>query len=76
MYQDKGVAFWKHVLWSDESRHSLFGSNGKVMVWGTPKEEYDRKCRVPMVKHGGDNVKAWDCFAWNGVANLVFIEGK
>ena len=27
-----------------------------------------------MVKHGDGNVKEWDCFAWNGVENLVFIE--
>ena len=32
MYQDNGMAFWKHVLWSDESKYNLFGSDGKVMV--------------------------------------------
>ena len=76
MYQDKGMPFWKHVLWSDEPKYNLFGSDGKVMVWPTPKEEYDKKCIVPTVKHGGGNVKVWSCFAWNGVGNLVFIEGN
>ncbi|CAF4730199.1 unnamed protein product [Rotaria sp. Silwood2] len=76
MYQDKGMAFWKHFLWSDESKYNLFGSDSKVMVWRTPKEEYDKKCIVPTVKYGGGNVKVWGCFAWNGVGNLVFIEGN
>ena len=39
------------------------------------KKGYDKKCRVPTVKHGGgSNVKVWGCFAWNDVGNLVFIE--
>ena len=37
MYQDKGMAFGKHVLWSDESKYHLFGSNGKVMIWRNTK---------------------------------------
>ena len=44
------------------------------MVWRTPKEEYDKKCLVPTVKHGGGgNVKVW---GWNGAGNLVFIKGN
>ena len=27
------------------------------------KEEYDKNCIVPTVKHGGDNVKVRGCFA-------------
>ena len=70
------MAFRKHVLWSDESKYNLFGSDGKVIVWRTPKEEYDKKCLVSTVKHGGGNVKVWGYFAWNDVENLVFIEGN
>ena len=76
MYQDKTMVFLKHVLWSDESKYNLFGSDGKVTVWGTPKEEYDKKCRAPAVKHGGSNVNVYSCLAWNGVENLAFIEGN
>ena len=28
------------------------------------------------MKHGGGSVNVWGCFAWNGVGNLVFIEGN
>ena len=40
MHQDKGIAFWKHVLWSDESKYNLFVSDGRVKIWRTPKEEH------------------------------------
>ena len=62
MHQDKGMAFWKCVLWSDESKYHLFGSDGKVIVWRTPKEKYDKKYMVPTIKHGSSNVKVWGCF--------------
>ena len=32
IYQDKRMAFWKHVLWSDEPKYNPFGSDGKVML--------------------------------------------
>ncbi|CAF2963140.1 unnamed protein product [Rotaria sp. Silwood2] len=76
MYRDKDMDFWKHVLWSDESKFNLFGSDGKVMVWRSPKEEYDPRCTVSKVKHGGGSVTVWGAFARNGVGNLFFINGR
>ena len=76
MYENKDMDFWKRVLWSDESKFNLFGTDGKVMVWRAPKEEFQPACTVPTVKHGGGNVKVWGCFAWNGVGNLAFIDGN
>ena len=75
-YQNKDMDFWKYVLWSDESKFNLFGSDGKVMVWRSPKEEHDPKCTVPTVKYGGGSVKVWGCCACHGVGNLVFINGN
>ena len=45
------MALWKHVLWSDEWKYNLFGSDGKLRVWQIPKKNVI-KCRVP-------NSKAW-----------------
>ena len=45
----KSIGFWETVIWSDESKFNLFGSDGKVMVWRTPKEEYDPHCRSMVV---------------------------
>lgn len=75
-HREKPLGFWNNVLWSDESKFNLFGSDGKVMVWRTPKEEYNSICTVPTVKHGGGNVKCWGCFSSSGVGNLVFIDGN
>jgi hypothetical protein len=40
------------VKWSDESPFPLFPASGRVYVWRTPKEAYNRECLVPAVKHG------------------------
>ena len=31
-YREKSSDFWDHVLWTDESRFNLFGSDGKIVV--------------------------------------------
>ena len=74
MYENKDMDFWKRVLWSDEPKFNLFGTDGKVRVWREPREEFQPACAVPTVKHGGGNVKVWGCFAWNEVWNLAFID--
>ncbi|CAF3806888.1 unnamed protein product [Rotaria socialis] len=68
----KPVDFWKNVVWSDESKFNLFGSDGKVMVWRTRREEFDRKCTVPTVKHGGGSVIVWAVSPVTESANYVY----
>ncbi|CAF1153117.1 unnamed protein product [Didymodactylos carnosus] len=63
----QAFGYWNNVLWSDESQFNLFGSDGKVMVWTTPKEAFDPKCTVATVKHGGGNLKVWGYFSRAGV---------
>ena len=76
MMMEKPYDYWKLVLWSDESKFNLFGSDGKIMVWRSTMEEYDPKCTVPTVKHNGGSVIVWGCFSRSGVENLRFIEGN
>ena len=76
MCESKDMDFCERVLWSDESKFNLFGTDRRVMVWRAPKEEFQPAWTVPTVKHGGANVKIWGCLAWNGVRNLVFIDGN
>ena len=52
----KHMDYWNHVLWSDEMKINLFGSDGFKHVWRRPGEEYKGKCVMPIVKHGGGNV--------------------
>jgi hypothetical protein len=41
--QIKDMDYWKHVLWSDETKINLFGSDGVKRVWRQPGEEYKDK---------------------------------
>ena len=53
---EKPVDFWKDVVWSDEPKFIFFDSNGKIMTWKTPLEEFDPKCTTPTVKHADGSV--------------------
>ena len=52
----KHMDCWNHVLWSEEMKINLFGSDGFKRVWRRRGEEYKDKCVMPTVKHGGKNV--------------------
>ncbi len=41
--------YWNHVLWSDETKINLFGSDGVKRVGQQPGEEYKDKCVLPTV---------------------------
>ena len=68
--------YWNHVLWSDEVKINLFGSDGFRHVWRRPGEEYKDKCVMATVKHGDGNVMVWGCPSVAGVGELHFIEGN
>ncbi len=72
--QTKDMDYWNHVLWSDETKIKLFGSDGVKRVW-QPGEEYKDKCVLPTVKHGGGSVMVWGCMSAAGTGELQFIEG-
>ncbi len=73
--QTKDMDYWNHVLWSDETKIHLFGSDGVKRVWRQPGEEYKDKCVLPTVKHGGGSVMVWGCMSAAGTEELQFIEG-
>ncbi len=70
--QTKDMDYWNYVLWSDETKINLFGSDGVKHVWRQSVEEYKDKCVLPTVKHGGGSVMVWGCMS---AAGTVFIEG-
>ncbi len=67
--------YWNHVLWSDETKINLFGSDGVKRVWRQPGEEYKDKCVLPTVKHGGGSVMVCGCMSAAGTGEQQFIEG-
>ncbi len=74
-YADKDEDYWDSILWSDETKINVFGTDGFKTVWRRKGEEYKEKCMVPTVKHGGGSVLMWGCMSAAGVGELHFIDG-
>ncbi len=74
--QTKDMDYWDHVLWSDETKINLFGSDSVKRVRRQPGEEYKDKCVLPTVKHGGGSVIVWGCMCAASTGELQFIEGN
>ncbi|KAF7646092.1 hypothetical protein LDENG_00193750 [Lucifuga dentata] len=64
-------AFWRSILWSEESKIELFGRNENCYVWRKANTAFLKKNLVPTVKHGGGSILVWACFAAGGPGNLV-----
>ncbi|GBM76663.1 hypothetical protein AVEN_206543-1 [Araneus ventricosus] len=69
------LEFWNSVLFVDDSKYNVFGSDGKQIVWRKPNSELEMKILTPSVKHGGGSQMVLGCMSAVGVGNLHFIEG-
>ncbi len=67
--------YWNHVLWSDETKINLFGSEGVKCLWQQPGEEYKDKFVLPTVKHSGGSFMVRGCMSAAGTGELQIIEG-
>jgi hypothetical protein len=65
---------WQNILWSDESKINLFGSDSASRVRRPPNTEYDPRHTVKTLKHGGGNIKIWGCFSFLGVGPIFWIK--
>ena len=72
--QTKDTDYWNHVLWSDETKINLFGSDGVKQVWQQLGEEYKEKFVLPTVKHDGGSVMVWGCMSAGSTGELQYIE--
>lgn len=66
---------WSDVLWSDESKFMLFGSDGIKWVRRPTGTRYKPEYQLPTVKHGGGSVMVWGAFSAKGMGPLHRIEG-
>ena len=74
--KDWSVRKWKSVIWSDESRFTIFKNDGPGRVWRTPGTRFNVKNMVPSIKHGGGGLMMWGCFSGKGLGPLIKINGK
>ncbi len=70
-HADKDEDYWDSILWSDETKINVFGTDGFKTVWRRKGQEYKEKCMVPTVKHGGGSVLMWGCMSAAGVISLM-----
>ena len=50
---DKDTSFWQNVIWSNETKINLFGSDGITRVWRKVNTDDSVLNTIPTVKHGG-----------------------
>ncbi|GFT31389.1 transposable element Tc1 transposase [Trichonephila clavipes] len=62
----KPQQFWNEVIFSDESKFNIFGSDGRRMVWRKHNTSHHPKHTIPTVKHGDGSVMVWGCMAAPG----------
>jgi len=65
---------WKKVLWSDETKISIFGSDGVRYVRRRPGEDNIPECTTATMKHPV-SVMIWGCMAMTGVGRSQVVDG-
>lgn len=66
---------WENVLWTDESKFCLFGSDGRRYVRRPKGQRTSPRYMSATVKHGGGNVMVYGAFSAAGVGPLLKIDG-
>jgi hypothetical protein len=67
---------WRRVAWSDESRYTVDGSDGRKCVLGKVGERYEKRHIVETQKYKGGGVMIWSCFWAGGFGPLVLVDGS
>ena len=69
-YIDKENSFWDKVIFSDESKFNIFGSDGQNYMWRKPNTELAIRHLHQTVKHGGGSVMVCGCMTASGKGNI------
>ena len=72
---NRGAEEWKWVLWSDETKISIFGSDGVRYVRRRPGEDGLPQCMTPTMKHPM-SVMIWGCMSASGVGRIQVMKGN
>jgi hypothetical protein len=65
---------WKRVIWSDETKISRFGSDGRHYSWKRITEKLHPKHVKQVVKHGGKSLMVWGCITYDGPGYMTKID--
>ena len=64
-------AMEKKVMWSDESRFTLFQSDGRIRVRREADEVMHPSCLMPNVQACEGSVIIWGGFSWSGLGSAM-----
>ena len=67
---------WKRVVWSDETKINLLGSDGRKWAWKRPGEGLSDRLVVGTKKFGGGSLMMWGCMGWDGVGYACKINAR
>lgn len=67
---------WSTILFSDESRFSLFRADGRTRVYRRRRERYADACIIQRDRFGGGSVMVWGSIALNFKSPLIIIDGN
>lgn len=67
---------WADVLFSDESRICLQGSDGRQRVYRRPGERYAQCCIEETVSYGGGSIMVWGGISLAARTDLVIVVGR
>jgi transposase len=73
-YKNWTVEDWRKVVWSDESKFQIFGSDGRKYCWKKPGEQLRDAHVNPTVKHGGGSIMVWSCMISQGPGFICKID--
>ena len=74
-FSEKPKEFWRNILFTDETRISIFGSNRPPMVRRPANWSLDEKYLILTVKYP-TSIMMWGCFAFGGVGKIKFIQNS
>lgn len=74
-YEHWTVEDWKRVIWSDECKINIYGSDGQQYVWKKREEDFRKEDIKETVKFGGGKIMLWGCMRWNGPGILCEVQG-
>lgn len=72
---DWEVEQWRRVLFSDECRMCLHGSDRRGRVYRRPGERFAQCCFAETVAYGGGSCMMWAGISLDGKTELVFVPG-
>jgi len=67
---------WRKVIWSDETKINLFGSDGHRWCWKNRGKGLESRVISQTRKYGGGNIMVWGCMTAQGAGFATRIIGN